>query len=78
MADWLGGGSMKPMTLGITGATGRLGGRIATRLATAGVEQRLLLLLGQRMDLSHRRSVGHGGGKCQRQRGHQGADKRRD
>ena len=25
---------MKPMTLGITGATGRLGGRIATRLAT--------------------------------------------
>lgn len=43
MADWLGGGSMKPMTLGITGATGRLGGRIATRLATAGVEQRLLV-----------------------------------
>jgi uncharacterized protein YbjT (DUF2867 family) len=29
--------------LGITGATGRLGGRIARRLAAAGVEQRLLV-----------------------------------
>jgi uncharacterized protein YbjT (DUF2867 family) len=31
------------MTLAITGATGRLGGRIARHLAAAGVEQRLLV-----------------------------------
>jgi uncharacterized protein YbjT (DUF2867 family) len=33
----------KSTPLGITGATGRLGGRIAHRLADAGVEQRLLV-----------------------------------
>ena len=33
----------RPVPLGITGATGRLGGRIARLLADAGVEQRLLV-----------------------------------
>jgi uncharacterized protein YbjT (DUF2867 family) len=32
-----------PGLIGVTGATGRLGGRVARRLATAGVEQRLLV-----------------------------------
>ena len=55
-----------------------LAARLDVHQVTQGVEQGLLLLLGQRMDIGHGRGLGHDGGKCQRQRGHQGADKRRD
>src|SRR3954467_11856513 len=35
--------SMSDLPLGITGSTGQLGGRVARRLAAAGVPQRLLV-----------------------------------
>ena len=42
-----------------------LAARLDVHQVTQGVEQGLLLFLGQRMDIGHRRSLGHGGDKRQ-------------